>query len=60
MQKEEIERLIRQKNHEIQWAKDKIKSLPLNKQKQIRDLERQVREREYDIVFLKQDLEDLK
>lgn len=37
---------IRQLNHEINWAKAKIKSLPINKQKQIKDLERQIKERE--------------
>ena len=37
---------IRQLKHEINWVENKIKSLPANKQKQIKDLERQIKERE--------------
>ena len=43
---------IRQLKHEINWVKNKIKSLPTNKQKQIKDLERQIKEREDKLIKL--------
>jgi hypothetical protein len=43
---------IRQLKHEIKWTQNKIKSLPANKQKQIKDLERQIKEREYELMGL--------
>ena len=36
---------------EIKWLEDKIKSLPSSKTKQIKDLERQIKEREYWLIF---------
>lgn len=36
---------------EIKWLEDKIKSLPSTKSKQIKDLERQIKEREYWLIF---------
>lgn len=36
---------------EIKWLEDKIKSLPSTKTKQIKDLERQIKEREYWLIF---------
>ena len=40
--------------HEIEWLKKKIASLPPTKEKQIRDLQRQIRERELAIAFQKE------
>jgi hypothetical protein len=42
-----------QAQHEIEWLKKKISSLPPTKEKQIRDLQRQIRERELAIAFQK-------
>lgn len=41
----------RQIEVEIKWLKNKIKSLPSTKTKQIKDLERQIKEREYWLIF---------
>jgi hypothetical protein len=43
-----------QAQHEIEWLKKKISSLPPTKDKQIRDLQRQIRERELAIAFQKE------
>jgi hypothetical protein len=43
-----------QAQHEIEWLKKKISSLPPTKEKQIRDLQRQIRERELAIAFQKE------
>jgi len=40
-----------QAHHEIEWLKKKIASLPPTKEKQIRDLQRQIRERELAIAY---------
>ena len=42
-----------QAHHEIEWLKNKIASLPSTKERQIRDLQRQIRERELAIAFQK-------
>lgn len=55
----EIEQQIRQAKHEIQWIENKIKSLPLSKHKQIKDLERQIKEREYNIMGLELKMNDI-
>ena len=57
--KREMEQQIRQAKHEIQWVSDKIKSLPLSKHKQIKDLERQIKEREYRIMGLQLKMNDI-
>jgi hypothetical protein len=57
--KKEIEQQIRQAKHEIQWVENKIKSLPLSKHKQIKDLERQIKEREYNIMGLELKMNDI-
>lgn len=41
----------RQIEVEIKWLENKIKSLPSTKTKQIKDLERQIKEREYWLTF---------
>lgn len=46
----EMEQIV----HEIEWLKKKIASLPSTKGKQIRDLHRQILEREFTIVFQKE------
>jgi hypothetical protein len=47
-----------QAQHEIEWLKKKISSLPPTKEKQIRDLQRQIRERELAIAFQKEGVEE--
>ena len=41
----------RQIEIEIKWLENKIKSLPSSKIKQIKDLERQIEERKYWLIF---------
>jgi hypothetical protein len=42
-----------QAQFEIEWLKNKISGLPSTKERQIRDLQRQIRERELAIAFQK-------